>query len=172
MVRHLAEEINYEVPVICAPGVSMCTPSKDKWMLRFWVPMLEHMLMHPRAHYIFHLGTNNVSNHKAKAPAIIKKEAEDLCQRMWRFNKQTHITFCAVLYRSQKESLIVVDCNEELRKLAAKDKRTHFFDCSNVLRDPKLFRRDNVHLSDEGVKEYTKCINDFLYREVCIQFWR
>ncbi len=143
ILRHIPSYLQYDVPVICAPGVSMCTPDKDKWIVRFWAPILENMIRHPKPHFIFHLGTNNVSNHKENAPTIVLEEAKQLCEKIWKLgNRMIHITFSA-------ES----------------DSRIHFLDFSNVLREPGLYRYDQAHLSDQGVKEFTGCMNDFLYRQ-------
>ena len=165
IVRYLGENLEFDVPVICAPGVCMCNPDRDKWILRLWVPVLEMMLSRPKPHFIFHLGTNNISNLGKDSPAIIRKDALELCKKLWKFNRSLNITFSAILYRSDKDQPIVMEANHKLRQLAESDDRINFVDFSNVLRDRKLFRRDQVHLSEEGVNEFAKCFNDYLYRK-------
>ena len=165
IVRHLSNSLKFDIPVICAPGVTMCSSQKSKWLIRLWIPIIETMLKRPKPHFIFHLGTNNISNGREDAPYIIKKEAQELCKRLWEFNRMLNITFSAVLFRSKAEDKIVMEVNHKLRELSESDDRIHFLDFSESLQDREYFRRDQLHLSDEGVKAFAKCFNEFFYKQ-------
>lgn len=165
IVRNLPSYLNFNVPVICAPGVRMCTPDKDKWLVRFWVPVLEAIIRHQKPHFIFHLGTNNISSLKSKAPKVVIQEAKELCQRLWNLNKTILITFSAILYRKASEAGIVLEVNDRIRQLTATDDRLQFVDFSGVLSEDRWFRSDGVHLSDDGIKEFARCFNDLFLRK-------
>ena len=60
IVRHLFLYLNFIVPVICAPGVRICSPDKYKCLVCFWMPVLEALIRHQKPHFAFHLGKNKV----------------------------------------------------------------------------------------------------------------
>ena len=166
IVRNLEEHLVIKVPVVCAPGVTMCKPVKEKWLARLWVPVLEALLANTKApvppHLIFHLGTNNVSNSRRKAAAEVEREAKELCAKIWKFLKFTRITFSAVLPRAAADKDAVYQVNHKLRELAQSDDRLSFVDFGSQLLSDQNYGRDQIHLSSAGKARLGTCFSEYL----------
>ena len=163
IVRHLKSKLINKTEVICAPGVHMCTPHKDKWMNRLWKPLKQQLDLSVKCPLvIFHLGTNNVSSLKGKASGIILQEAKELCEKVWNVNVNTKIVFSAVLKRKEQDEHFVDAVNLEIEKFLVLDPRISMINLNSTLVDKSLFKRDQIHLSPKGVIKFASCLNQFL----------